>query len=195
MSTYLLTWKSQTWAWDDLEECIAASNRGEIVEEPWSCGNRRTITEGERVFLLKQGSDSPGLMGSGWVTKGSYLAKHWDQNHRSGSRKAWYVNVDWDAIISAENRLPRETLLNGLLEKKVVKHSGRWHFYRTTSRVSIGGRLVKTSEHALVSARRRRRYSSRLGRRASRVHRLPKSSGSPTARPCNAGIERRVRRV
>jgi hypothetical protein len=113
MSTYLLTWKPRTWHWKDFDLRVAASARHEIVGEPWSCGNRQNITEGNRVFLLRQGRDSPGLIGSGWVTEGSYLDDHWDPVARRKGKKAWYVGVDWDAVLAPVNRLPREELLGG----------------------------------------------------------------------------------
>ena len=120
MSTYLLTWKPKNWSWEDFDRCVARSARNEIVERGWSCGNRQDIQVGERVFLIRQGLDSPGLIGSGWVTEGSYLDKHWDPVKRREGQKAWFVGVDWDALVPTENRLRREVLLAGLLDKNLV---------------------------------------------------------------------------
>ena len=36
------------------------------------------IAKGDRIFLLRQGRDNPGIIGAGHVARGSYLDKHWD---------------------------------------------------------------------------------------------------------------------
>lgn len=124
MSTYLLTWKPPNWLWKDLDENVARSAKNEIVERGWSCGKRQNIKVGDRVFLLRQGRELPGLIGSGWVSEGAYLGKHWDATRRRKGHKAWFVGVDWDVLLALENRLPREVLLNGLLDKNLVNAQG-----------------------------------------------------------------------
>lgn len=111
MTTYLLTWKPTNWHWAEFEECVAESATGQLVEGRWSCGNRKSIIEGDRVFLLRQGYQQPGLIGSGWVTTRSYEDRHWDKARRLQRRPARYVDVDWDSLQPLENRLPREYLL------------------------------------------------------------------------------------
>ena len=111
MSTYLLNWKPANFHWKNFDECVARSTDGEIVEGNWSCGNRKNIAEGDRVFLLRQGHDHPGLIASGWVTAGSYEAQHWDRERRIQRKPALYVGIDWDVIRPLVNRLPREFLL------------------------------------------------------------------------------------
>ena len=60
----------------------------------WSCGNRKNIEVGSRVFLLRQGKDFPGIVASGWVSEGSFEADHWDPAKRKLRRQAWYITVD-----------------------------------------------------------------------------------------------------
>jgi len=106
--------------WKDFDQRVQASSRNEIVEEPWSCGNRQDIQAGDRVFLLRQGPDLPGIIGSGWVTEGSQRGGHWDPVRSRQGQKAWFVGVDWDALLAPENRLPREVLLAGLVNLNLV---------------------------------------------------------------------------
>ena len=160
MSTYLLTWKPTSWFWKDLNECVKASAKNEIVEKRWSCGNRHDIEAGDRVFLLRQGPNLPGLLGSGWVTKGSYLDKHWDSVRRRQGQMAWYVDVDWDALLAPENCLPREDIINDLLDENLVNSQAggvlihpadarrlesAWRQHKRKMRSAIGGLKHRTS--------------------------------------------------
>ena len=77
------------------------------------------IEVGDRVFFLRQGVDLPGLIGAGWVKRGSYVGKRWDP--RSKKRKAVYVDIQWDGVVSVEDRIPREELLSGILPQSQVK--------------------------------------------------------------------------
>ncbi|MDW8293534.1 MAG: hypothetical protein RML84_10625, partial [Anaerolineae bacterium] len=42
-----------------------------FCEDSWSCGVTKNIQTGDRVFLLKQGKEPRGIVGSGVVTRGS----------------------------------------------------------------------------------------------------------------------------
>jgi 5-methylcytosine-specific restriction enzyme A len=122
MSTYLLTWnprKSQepqleTWAKE-----FADDHRHSVVGR-WSCGRRRDIEVGDRVFLLRQGTEQPGLVGSGWVERASFQAPSW---RLAGGRRdgmANYVQVAWDSMLVSSEGIARERLLRGLLPPTLV---------------------------------------------------------------------------
>lgn len=76
MSTYLLTWNPRKSEEPHLKTMAQAFEAGvELKEEGrWSCGRRRRIRIGDRVFLLRQVSQNPGLVGSGWVACSSFRA-------------------------------------------------------------------------------------------------------------------------
>src|SRR5579859_3708816 len=104
MSTYLLTWKPQRFPNEGLTEVATRLNGGQRVKEwRWSTGNNKRIEVGERVFLLRQGHSFPGIVGSGWVTRGSFQAPSWKPTKRKTKRKrgaqAWYVMVNWEDMV------------------------------------------------------------------------------------------------
>lgn len=93
---YLLTWNPAHWSWDELPDQVERLRRGERVVQRWSTGNTKSIGEGARVYLYRQGSQGRGLVGSGRVTRGSFEAPHWDEQ-RDGA--ANYVEVAFDALL------------------------------------------------------------------------------------------------
>jgi hypothetical protein len=70
----------------------------------WTVATRK-IAPGDRAFLLRQGHQR-GLVGSGVIQSAPYPDKHWD---RSG-RLAEYCDVEFDVILSPDERLPIEVL-------------------------------------------------------------------------------------
>lgn len=109
METFLLTWNPRRFDWDDFEEVFAeVAEHGSAVYS-WSCGNTRRILPGDRLFLIRQGKDQPGLVGSAWAMSRPYQEQHWeDQEGRSPSR-AWYIAFDWD-VLSRDPIVPRSRL-------------------------------------------------------------------------------------
>ena len=120
MATYILNWNPQRWHWENFDEYVLDSANGQSIRMTWSCGNRKSIKVGDRVFLLRQGKNSPGIIASGVVRRGSFPALHWDRSRARKGHKTPFVDVDWDSIRSLEGRLSREELLQGLLPKSRV---------------------------------------------------------------------------
>lgn len=94
MATYLLTWNPDRWAWKDLADAVDRVRAFGRESTSWSCGNTKRITERDRVFLLKQGVEPRGLVGSGWATSETYEDEHWEDP----ARKGFFVRVDFDAL-------------------------------------------------------------------------------------------------
>lgn len=112
MRTFLLTWNPSAWAWTDFEEYRLRNLRGERAELDWSTGNRRDISAGERVFLLRQESDR-GIIASGYTLNNGHQAPHWN-SEREGD--ANYVKAEADCILSVADVLPTEILLEAIPE-------------------------------------------------------------------------------
>jgi len=55
MATYLPTWNPRKWDWNDLQEHLDSLAQGKVVQTRWSCGARKRIEVGARVFLHRQG--------------------------------------------------------------------------------------------------------------------------------------------
>lgn len=97
--TVILTWNPQNWQWPDHSEVVARVKAGEAVQQRWSCGNTRTLPVATRAFLLRQGEEPRGLIGSGWTISTPYEAEHWDKARASNGEVAFYVDVLFDAVV------------------------------------------------------------------------------------------------
>lgn len=146
MSTYLLTWNPRRSPDERLKDVVAKLDSGAGVEDSWCCGNNRSIQPGSRAFLLRQGHDHPGIVGSGWITKGSFQAPSWDLKKRKQGRLAWFVMLEWDAMVLAENSLSRVELLGGILPEALLKVA--------SSGVSIDGRFAERLERTWAAHRK-----------------------------------------
>lgn len=109
MTAYLLTWNPDRWSWDSFDEDVARAVRGEIVEMEWSTGNTNRITPGDRLFLLRQGSNRPGLIGSGHAGRAVHPGPHYLTKRRSGER-ALCTTVRVDSLLPVADVLPTARL-------------------------------------------------------------------------------------
>lgn len=98
MSTYVLTWHPERWAWQDLAAISREVAAGSSHDVRWSAGNTKQIDIGSRVFLLRQGSDRPGFMGAGWTTAPVHRAPHWDVARAAQGDQANYVSVAFEVL-------------------------------------------------------------------------------------------------
>lgn len=108
MATFLLTWNPKKWQWDSLDDDLHTYRTQGLWSTSWSCGRRKAIHAGDRVFLLKQGPQHPrGLFASGTVASGSILAQHFTDPKKS----AVYVDIDFDVLLDPRSEVfPRERL-------------------------------------------------------------------------------------
>lgn len=97
MGTYLLTWNPKKWSWDNPSEAARDVRSGIERKGRWSCGTRRTLPIGSRVFLLRQGSEPKGIFASGWVTREPFPDEHW--NESQDERPAHYIEFDYDYFL------------------------------------------------------------------------------------------------
>jgi 5-methylcytosine-specific restriction protein A len=99
MATFLLTWNPIE---SSVAELLAAWRRhgdGKGVQPTnWSCGSNKSIPTGARVFLHRQAREPRGIVASGWVTRQSYRAKHWDTARARKGDEANYVDWWIDAV-------------------------------------------------------------------------------------------------
>lgn len=99
MVTYLLTWNPKRWQWTDLPNLTyKVAESGSIIRR-WSCGNTWRIEKGDRVFLLRQGVEPRGIVGSGTIVTPTFEAEHWDPEQ---TKLARYVEVEFDTLIDPE---------------------------------------------------------------------------------------------
>ncbi len=118
MATYLLTWNPSKWDWKDLSKDSNLAKNGKSKNDNWSCGNTKKIIKGDRFFLLKQGKDLPrGIIGSGYITKSPFSAKHWDGRKEN----ALYVGIRFDTLLNPDTDeiLERDFLIRDEILSKV----------------------------------------------------------------------------
>jgi 5-methylcytosine-specific restriction enzyme A len=117
-NAYLLTWNPKSWQWSELEQRVAATDDGQPVEEPWSCGRNRHVEPGSRVFLLRQGLEPKGIIGSGLTLTAPEFGKHWQPERAEQGHQALYVSVLFDRLLNPEmgdEPLPLSALRRGKL--------------------------------------------------------------------------------
>jgi 5-methylcytosine-specific restriction enzyme A len=102
MTTYLLTWNRDKWAWSDLQESINGLRRDGHRDERWSCGGTKKIGVGDRVFLIKLGQEPRGIVAAGYVTREPFEAEHWDKAKRDRGKRALYIEARFDTILDPE---------------------------------------------------------------------------------------------
>jgi 5-methylcytosine-specific restriction protein A len=102
MNTFLLTWNPSNWPWETLEKDIKQLEKHGVFRDSWSCGNKKhTIKLGDRVFLMRLGSEPKGIVASGYTTSDIYQDEHWDKSKQAGMLTS-YVKIDFDVILNPE---------------------------------------------------------------------------------------------
>jgi hypothetical protein len=111
----ILNWNPDKWHWDEGEylDLVERTAEGETTPGNWSTGNRiGGALDGDRVFLLRQGTHGRGIVASGTVASEIYQAEDWDGSGVSAN----YVDVLWQRVVPVEDALPTETLKRQLPE-------------------------------------------------------------------------------
>ncbi|MEO6472577.1 MAG: hypothetical protein ABIR57_11505 [Aeromicrobium sp.] len=110
MTSILLTWNSTREGWDhepSYEDMVGAIEEGDEPEMAWSVRSARYVELGEPVYLLRQGGDHRGLIGSGTVVGPPFEAKSWKNDDPSTTT---YVPIRWDTMLVEEDVLPLDIL-------------------------------------------------------------------------------------
>lgn len=108
---------------------MASDGAGEAFAG-WSTGERKErVSIGDRVFLLRQGVDPRGLVGSGRIVRKAEKRPHWDKERRDNGDTYYRARVRWDTL--------RETpvVLTEDLIKRFGNPSNIW-------KTAAGGRVM-----------------------------------------------------
>jgi 5-methylcytosine-specific restriction protein A len=116
MSTYLFLWNPKKWSWSTIEQDINQVDLTGKCSQRWSCGNTKSIQQGDRIFLLKVGTEPKGIIAAGFATSAPFTEKHWSGDNKD----ALYIDVDFEVILNATNEpiLPVEMLMTGNIAKQ-----------------------------------------------------------------------------
>ena len=198
MKTYLLTWNPRRWHWDDLGETSAKTLAGKGVIGSWSCGNTKSISEGDRIFLMRVSEEPKGIIGSGWATTSPHLRLHWDTEKAAAGEKCLGVDGEWERLInpavdaplgmrelqrgklagfnwtpqSSGTRIPDD--IADELEEKWSAHVGK----TSTASVTLDSELAATEgAERLALVRHRKREQSLRDAKTPQSRRISESCG------------------
>lgn len=73
MSAYLLVWNPKAWEWEDIDSEIEKVSKIGKFEKFWSCGVTKKIKPGDRLFLVKVGTQPKGIIAAGYATSNVIL--------------------------------------------------------------------------------------------------------------------------
>ncbi|MBK9248495.1 MAG: HNH endonuclease [Ignavibacteria bacterium] len=98
MKTYLFVWNPKRWKWETLEQEIEQVDLTGKCSQRWSCGNTKSILPGDRIFLVKLGTEPKGIIRAGFATTEPFLERHW-----SGENKeAFYIDIDFEVLLNPD---------------------------------------------------------------------------------------------
>jgi len=104
MNTYLITWNPRLWPWVTLEHDIVKLREVGYLDDGGTCKTTQ-LRRGDRAFLLRQGEEPRGILGSGYATSERYEDKHFvDQDKRAN-----YADVRFDVILNPSKEPSLET--------------------------------------------------------------------------------------
>lgn len=106
MAVFVVTYNPTRWDWQNREQWQRRTASGKTIKGRWSIGSRvgGITAKQDRAFLLRQGPEPRGIIGSGTFVSEAYKDDHWDED-RPGEL-ANYADIRWDTLLSDEDLLP-----------------------------------------------------------------------------------------
>lgn len=117
MPTYLLTWNPERWPWEDLQEYIDEINVSGHTSITWSCSHVKQIREGDRVFMIRLGSEPRGIFASGKAISNVYEKAHWNRNAKG--KPCRYIDIQLELLL---NPLNEPILFRSELDRGILKN-------------------------------------------------------------------------
>jgi 5-methylcytosine-specific restriction protein A len=116
MNTFLFVWNPKRWTWEDIEDNINEVDRTGKCSQRWSCGNTKSIKPGDRIFLIKVGTEPKGIVGAGFATTEPFPERHWSGE----DREAFYIDIDFEVLLNPDKEpiLTLDILKTGKLAKQ-----------------------------------------------------------------------------
>jgi MoxR-like ATPase len=106
-ATYLLTWNPDKWEWANLPQVAKSLRKGVQLPKSdkgarWSVVNHG-IKPGDRVFMVRVGTEPKGIMGSGKAISSVYEAPHFSGEE---GKMAHFIDIAWDTLIDSNLEAP-----------------------------------------------------------------------------------------
>lgn len=118
MHTFLLTWDGSDGSYPpaDYAAAVAATAAGQEVAGTWRMRRLRVgHAAGDRVFLLRQGKNEPGIIASGRLT----TAPRRPPSSTGSTDQVFQAKVIWEHVVALQDRLP-------LAQVKALPGSHHW---------------------------------------------------------------------
>lgn len=110
LPAYLFAWNPVKYAWPGIGDCMTALQRGETVQEDWSCATKRA-KPGDRAFITLVGCEPRGIFASGYIASELFLGK----SHRGKMANRVMIRFDHLLDPSREATLGLDLLNIGAL--------------------------------------------------------------------------------
>jgi len=98
MNTNLFLWNPKKWTWTTLEQDIEQVDLTGHCSQRWSCGSTKSIQAGDRIFLLKVGTEPKGIIAAGFATSSPFAERHWSGEDKN----ALYIDVDFEVLLNPD---------------------------------------------------------------------------------------------
>ncbi|HZV69209.1 MAG TPA: HNH endonuclease [Saprospiraceae bacterium] len=135
-NTFLFVWNPKHWKWDSIEDSIEQVELNGKCSERWSCGNSKSIVPGDRIFLVKLGTEPKGLIGSGFALTAPFPDRHWNGENKG----ALFIDIDFEVLLNPGK--------DPILSLEILKASGlsMQNWTPQSSGISIKPELVEELE-------------------------------------------------
>ena len=104
MTTYLLKWNPENWPKEKFQEYFDKYERDEHLR--WSCGNTKKIIAGDNFYLIKNGNDGKGIIGSGVILSVPYKDTHYAESKAQVGKDALFIDVKFEYLVKPDGMIP-----------------------------------------------------------------------------------------
>lgn len=156
MKTWLLTWNPKKWNWPDLGLTARRTRQHVRFADQWSCAQNKSIRPGDRIFLIKLGTEPRGIIGAGQATSKPFWDGPWEG--KPNDKQTRYVALEWDSLLDAT----QNPLSIFLLKKSPLS---KMHWSPQASGITISPEIASSLES--IWDRHYRRVSKSIPRQLS----------------------------
>lgn len=114
-NTFLFTWNPIKWKWSDLPQAVDQAKGGRCHLR-WVSGAGKSMSAGDRAFMMRLGLRPKGIMGSGVIISEQWRDRHWDIKKAERGYTANFVEISID-FLSESPLITKETLESGILQE------------------------------------------------------------------------------
>ncbi|MFT5725916.1 MAG: nucleoside phosphorylase [Desulforhopalus sp.] len=95
--TYLLAYDPERFEFSKTHTTASQIMKNGKAMASWSCG-KKMLPANARIFLVRHGKDTPGIIASGLSVKESHSGPHWDPQKAANGQTTNFIDVEWDTF-------------------------------------------------------------------------------------------------